>query len=396
MSSTPPADPRLTENPYDAVAPDYTTDAHADVRKKLMAELNVTEEVVIKVMVASWAATNGQQKTLWDNQLAADAAKKKKADEDASAIEEAARSALEQEAKEALAEDRKKNPRRFVAIDPNLPVPLDNDFIPSNAILEKLRKQDHVLLWYFTNQTAADAEADMLNPSAFSLLPTDDGTVQLVPSATVRNSRRAVKDRNLSWDDFVIAIPRYIAAMEYVETPEDTIDMFHRMYATFIDRANRELHNVTLARRSVMHYACLLRKRWHLRVLREKKAMYSLVNINEELLLEARSVVREEMLLEKERERNDEVRLFATFEFCTNANYLFFSPTPLCCCLMLLLRSPVLALLLASAPLSALGSWAWCCRYGAPCCYVGCCCVLLPFALLSCAAHGPLLHPALR
>ena len=111
-------------------------------------------------------------------------------------------------------EERKRNKSKFVPI-PHRGVPTLLPIIVSALAMWRMDKGDYFPLWYFTNVGLDDtAKAfSILEEDVLLLVKRDDGSISLVPVLASKESRSAVEDSKLPWDDFCIAVPHMILAM---------------------------------------------------------------------------------------------------------------------------------------------------------------------------------------
>ena len=116
---------------------------------------------------------------------------------------------------EAEAGAMKKDCRKFILIL-TWPLPLVASVIPFIYASRKLQKGEYVKLNYFTNTGLAEPKAAATHTDDEAMLPISDPTTRsmnLIPTGTKRSTTSFVPDRELSWNQFLIAIPQILLAM---------------------------------------------------------------------------------------------------------------------------------------------------------------------------------------
>ncbi|KAI0037962.1 hypothetical protein FA95DRAFT_1667907, partial [Auriscalpium vulgare] len=194
--------PRITIDPYALNAPIFTDEDILELFDDPLVDIPTSRAR----LTDSWKKTNDRQKEAWDAQVAEDARieaerlaqAQQAADADKQAAEQAQREA---EAKRPKAGEYPKVSSIFKAIADE----------PAPYAMERMRKFKPVPLDYFTPNGCktfgprTEAEND---PPDFTI-PGSNLTFQTSHKASP-NARR---DRDLSWFDFSVAAPQYIAIM---------------------------------------------------------------------------------------------------------------------------------------------------------------------------------------
>ncbi|KIK72200.1 hypothetical protein PAXRUDRAFT_113066, partial [Paxillus rubicundulus Ve08.2h10] len=100
-------------------------------------------------------------------------------------------------------EERKKNKNKFLPISNN-PLLLRALLIILQYTVNKIRKEEYVLLYYYTNRAIREAEED--TPSGYNvkimmLVQTDNGPTFQMASA-IKAKQCKMPDESLSWEEF--------------------------------------------------------------------------------------------------------------------------------------------------------------------------------------------------
>jgi hypothetical protein len=164
-------------------------------------------------------------------------------------------------------------------------------------------KGDYIPLWYYSNTGLDDASKafSILDEDALTLVRKEDGSSSLVPALSSKESRGVVEDHNLSWDDFCIAAPRMIQAMNRAEWPTERIVMMTEFWSNLNTHPFRSSRD-PLDRNALLLYQSEQRKLWH-QAINSPGHGYDLSQINEDLLRQTK-----DRLYWFERERKDRER----------------------------------------------------------------------------------------
>ncbi|KAI0040278.1 hypothetical protein FA95DRAFT_1611917 [Auriscalpium vulgare] len=214
---------RITIDPHSVPAPEFTDEDIQDLFDDPVPDMPAARAR----LMASWKKTNDRQKEAWDNQVAEDA--QIEADRLAQAQQTA--DAEKQAAELARREAEAKRPKAggYARAQTNSRAVADD---PAPYAMERMRKFKTVALDYFTPNGCktfsprADAESE---PPGFTI-PGSTLTLQ----SSHKPSPNARSDRDLSWVDFMVAAPQYIAVMEKTGWPaehiEDLQKFFHQIF----------------------------------------------------------------------------------------------------------------------------------------------------------------------
>ena len=280
---------RLLINPNRAVCPDYASDDFAEARAQLTDNNLLTNEQAVIILRNSWVAANNVEKVQWQRQQEEDqqlAEQRRQFEEEDLARKEQEKVDEEEAFRK---EDRKKNKFKYIPIL-DRDVPTETPIIPSSYATRKLDKGEYVELWYFTNAGIDDSQAKTtIDEEAMVPSKLADGTTVWIPATTARNAHTVLEDQDLSYDDFCLACPRFVDAMEAASWPADRVKMMALFWR------NLQLHDYAssrdpLARRTLLIYQAEQRKKWHLAV-KSPAGPYDLSRINQTLLERTRDRV---------------------------------------------------------------------------------------------------------
>ncbi|KAG1792976.1 uncharacterized protein HD556DRAFT_1309001 [Suillus plorans] len=252
--------PRIINDPNLNVCPDYASPHYANARAQLVND-NVTEEQSIQLLRTIWRAANDADIDLWEGQVEV----KREQRENLRRIQEEEQDRIEQERideeESARKEEKKKHKHKFMPIPEDTGVPDEPSIIPSSYAIRKLDKGEYLELWYFTN---------------------DDGSTAWVSAAAARNASSVVDDENLSFEEFCIACPRFIAAIEEADWPQDRVRMMAFFWKNIQIHPYRSMRD-PLAQKALLVYQAEQRKHWHV-VAKSAAGPYNLSTINQKVL----------------------------------------------------------------------------------------------------------------
>ena len=252
----------LTIDPGSLVCPDHTSDEFTTLRTALVNPTRTNDEAV-QLLNTIWAAKNDAEKVAWQQQLTADEATKAEAErlvkEAETAVTEAQR--LEDEAIEK--EERKKNKAKYLPIL-DRPPPEGPATDTSPAVMRKLQKGEYVHLWHFTNKGLDSVQRDPGTSEfdAVSMVRDENGSLSLVPSVSTNASCAVIDNARLLWDDFLVAIPRLVMAMEDASWPAERVEMFAKFWGALQTHRFRNSRD-PLEKPTLQLYESEQRKRWH-------------------------------------------------------------------------------------------------------------------------------------
>ncbi|KAG6807348.1 hypothetical protein H0H92_007893 [Tricholoma furcatifolium] len=211
------------------------------------------------MLTAAWKAGNRADRVIWDRQVQSDA-------DAAAAREQEARDRLDQQEADrrheddtAKAEDHKKNRSKYLEL-PDVPPPITPPEILPAYALSRLQKGQFVELWprpWPKNRQYGQRERD----DTQSVEP--DGSVTWTPAAAARTATREVKqDRDLTWEQFLVAYPRYLDAIEAADWTLQRQEMMRLLFQRI------QAHPLRFTpdegdRKALLRYICEQRQLWH-------------------------------------------------------------------------------------------------------------------------------------
>ncbi|KAH7910923.1 hypothetical protein BJ138DRAFT_993570, partial [Hygrophoropsis aurantiaca] len=207
--------PRITQDPNLAQCPDFTSDVYRDLRA-VFVNATTTDDQVAERQKQFWTTTNERDKLAWQEQINADNEARIQQQQTVDAIAAQKREDLAKEAEVALREERKKNRVKYINIPDRPPPSTTARAIACDAYATRRLDQGlYVELHYFTphglklSQTATGAE----NSEALQPIQNANGTTGWIAAAATRNAATVVADKDLTFEEFCIAVPRMLRAM---------------------------------------------------------------------------------------------------------------------------------------------------------------------------------------
>lgn len=277
---------RMTVNPSLLQCPNFALPVFAAARNALIND-DTNQQQAIDRLRDQWTVFNIGERALWQQQVEADElqlqAQRQEEDND-----RALQLAAAQQAKEAeKAEERKTNHFKYLPF-PDRPIPATPMFLPSPFATRKIAKGLYCELWYFTNDGLLHArkESRSVDDESMSLAARPDGSYSWIPTAASRDSSSVKDDRHLSWEEFSIAVPRIITAMEAASWPEDRVGMFVTFWGSLQTHEYRSSMD-PLDQRALLLYQDEQRRLWH-NTLENPKLAHSLAYIDDRILAKAK------------------------------------------------------------------------------------------------------------
>ncbi|KAG6809116.1 hypothetical protein H0H92_001560 [Tricholoma furcatifolium] len=296
--------PRLLINPNEVECPDFNSEDYAQARADLISD-TVDNETAIVTLVAAWNASNRAERAMWERQVQADAeiaATREQESRDRRDQHEADRRLEEEVAK---TEDQKKNRSKYLELA-DVPPPVTPPEIFPTYATTRLQKGQYVELWYFTNEGIAHGmkTAQTVNENAMVQSIEADGSVTWTPAAALRTASREVKpDCDLSWEQFLVAYPRFLDEIEVADWTVQRRDMMRTLFQRLQAHPLRFTKEQT-DRWALLRYLCEQHQLWH-RAIDTPTRGWNIGVISETLLRHAVEEIRGEEATKREQDRDN-------------------------------------------------------------------------------------------
>ena len=254
------AAPRLLVDPNLQVCPDFGADDFSLYRDALAAGLNITADQAVENLATSWTTQNTAQKAAWTLQLEADAAAQRVRDQDAEDAADAIQAQADREADDALRDLEKKRPKMH-SFNPMKSIGADILPHPSPYALERVKKFEYIELWYFSPEGCRDALSQRTSTEdSFGFTKSDADFMLLKPVASVRASRKAIPDEEISWDQMEIGATLLLRHMRLHRWPELATDALSLFWYKL---QNHEIRSRPNGQKVLMQYQACVRREWH-------------------------------------------------------------------------------------------------------------------------------------
>jgi len=222
---------RLTIDPSLQECPDYQSETYTESRAPLISG-DTTEAQAVQFLRTIWIAGNNADKTRWAAQLQNDENERahhlRLNDERVAQLEEVQR--IEKE--DAQKEEIKKNKAKYTPLV-DRDVPTEPPVVASLYATRRVDKGLYVEMYHWTNAGLQEALRTLpaVDDESMTMIHLADGTSTFVPAAAARD-KKVIADKDLSFEDFCQAIPRYLDALETANTPLDKVDMLATFWAS--------------------------------------------------------------------------------------------------------------------------------------------------------------------
>ncbi|KAG6825251.1 hypothetical protein H0H92_004282 [Tricholoma furcatifolium] len=294
--------PRLTVDPNTAVRPDFASEDYADARTALISA-DIDNDGAVAMLTKAWDAGNAAEKAIWARQVRADEEEAEAAARQAIDIQDQEDTQRRHEAETANAEERKKNRTKYIELSEAPPPITPPEILPTYATT-RLQKGQYVEMWYFTNEGIAGGlkHASSIDENAMTQAVDKDGSITWIPATASKALRDAKADRDLSWEQLLVASPRFLEAIHAAGWPEQRQRMMSNLF-TRIQAHPRRYTNDPIDRRALLRYLCEQRQAWHLAIDTPTRG-WDIGTLSERNILHAVETVRNEEMLKREMERD--------------------------------------------------------------------------------------------
>ncbi|KAG6886935.1 hypothetical protein C0992_001572 [Termitomyces sp. T32_za158] len=299
--------PNIIVDPNEAVCPDFAAENFATARNALINE-NVNEEVAINILTSAWRANNALDREVWNRQRQEREEEQALMQRRAAEEQQQRAEAREMEEEAIRREERRKHKNKYTPLTRVPPPSNPPEILPSYATA-RLQKGQFVEMWYFTNEGMDYALKTSTTTDENAMVQTidRDGNAMWVPAAASRGSKSATDDRDLTWEQLLVAIPRFLDAIQAAQWTEERqammTDLFAKLQAHPFRASKDPLDRVALLR-----YLAEQRRLWH-QAIDAGTGAWDIGILNEHLMRNATDAVRRER-----RDREDAERARADAE----------------------------------------------------------------------------------
>ena len=238
-------------NPHLEECPDYGQPEFDEAQLFFTVDGKTDEEAAI-LLQNMWHFNNNKAIAEWDRQ---------RIREEFEVEEERRRVLREAEEEQAKQEERKKYKNKFAPI-PDRPLPAAPFLLPSQYMLNKLRKGEYVPLYAFTNKGMREAEEDTSDDEdLLTLVQTDKGPT-FQTAAAAKAKKHKIKDERLSWEEFSQANFRMLNCMKLEDWLQERVAMVRDFWVAL---ETHDWHHDTSETRkqALLLYQGRVHRDWH-------------------------------------------------------------------------------------------------------------------------------------
>ncbi|KAG6377306.1 hypothetical protein JVT61DRAFT_15094 [Boletus reticuloceps] len=247
-------------DPILEIHPDFASNAYRIVREALMANFQEDVDQAIEHITSAWDAEHQLRIKAWNLEREAEVAEVERARAEQRQREEDQRRLDEAEAEKERKEAEKKKPK-INDFDKSLPPPGIVAPRPSQYALHKISSFEYVELWYFSLEGCTEASRNNKSQAddAFGL-SSSHNVLTLRPVASVKASRFACADHDLSFSDFQQAKNVFLEHIKCAPWPDKHVDALAEFFWNLENHPIRTTKNGNLI---ALHYASRIHRRWH-------------------------------------------------------------------------------------------------------------------------------------
>ncbi|KAG6879151.1 hypothetical protein C0992_004825 [Termitomyces sp. T32_za158] len=294
--------PELQTNPNEAVCPDFAAEDFATARNALIGD-NIDEAAAVNILASAWRANNALDKERWERQRQERAEEQRLRERRQREEQEQQAEARQAEEEAVRKEEQRKHKTKYTLLTRAPPPSTPPEILPPYATA-RLQKGQYVELWYFTNEGLDYAlrSSSTVDENAIVQTVDKDRNATWVSAAASRSSKSVIDDRDLSWEQLLIATPRFLDAIQAAQWTEQRqemmTDLFTRLQAHPLRASKDPLDRVALLR-----YLSEQRRLWH-QAIDAGTGAWDIGILNEHLLRGATDAVQKERRDREEVERN--------------------------------------------------------------------------------------------
>ncbi|KAG6874877.1 hypothetical protein C0992_006119 [Termitomyces sp. T32_za158] len=284
--------PELIINPNEAIRPNFASEDYTAARNALIGG-NIDEAAAVALLENAWNANNVAEREIWARQRRAEGEAEREREQQEREARERREEARMQDEENARSEERKKYKTKYTEIIMLPPPDAPPEILPTYATT-RLQKGQYVEMWYFTNEgldyglrSASSADENALVQSVDK-----EGTAIWTAAAASKGAKAALDDRDLTWDQLSIAIPRFLDAIQAAGWPEQRLEIMTNLFTRLQAhpfRASRD----PLDRMALLRYLSEQRRLWH-QAVEAGTGAWNIGILNENLVRMAADSVRKE------------------------------------------------------------------------------------------------------
>lgn len=242
-------------DPAFEVRPDFASNAYRMVREAVMAAHNIDVDEAIDRITAAWQLEHDQRVEAWNLEQEANTREaeriqleQRQRDEEEQRLQEAE---VEREHREAEKKKPKISDFNEDQPPPNMVAPR-----PSQYAFQKLSSFEYVELWYFSQEGCLEASRNNCSQADDALgITTTHDVLTLRPVASVKGSRNAKADHELSFSDFLQAKNAFLKHLGQAAWPEKHVNALAKFFWNIENHPIRDnLNSDPIA----LHYASVV------------------------------------------------------------------------------------------------------------------------------------------
>ncbi|KAH7917746.1 hypothetical protein BV22DRAFT_1025832 [Leucogyrophana mollusca] len=223
------------------------------------ALLGLSLEEAAAHLTVSWTRQNDTKKAEW----AALQDRERLLREDADRLDRKSAALLTAQRANELQEIERKLPK-IHPFNPTKLIGSNLPSLPSSFALERLKKFEYIELWYCSPEGCADAAETQRTSSndTFGISCSDSSFMVLKPVASVRASRKAIRDEDLTWDQMQVRGTTFLTIIK--ELPGWSHEHYTTLALFWYRISNHELRTRPNGQRILIHYQARARHAWHM------------------------------------------------------------------------------------------------------------------------------------
>ncbi|KAG6371329.1 hypothetical protein JVT61DRAFT_9628 [Boletus reticuloceps] len=268
-------------NPALEVCPDYNSEPNEPLRLAIIDRFGLDEQQAVTRLNEIWEQDRARRVVAWDQQRAEQQRADERAQQEERAEEEERIRLGQVEAEKERKEAEKKKPK-INDFDSDLPPPSVIVPRPSQYAIQKITSFEFVEMWYFSPDGCSEAARNHRSQAddALGLSATND-ILTLRPVASVKASKNARPDYELSFSEFLQAKNSYLHHIKQISWPDKHVNALAEFFWNLENHPARSNPNGDLV---ALHYAARIRRQWHDDLKNNTGKAFNISIINENLM----------------------------------------------------------------------------------------------------------------
>jgi len=242
------------------IRPDFAANPYRTIREAIMDTFSGEVAQAVECLNTAWDDNHNSRVEAWNLQQEAEQREAQHLQQEQRDLEEQERQQAEEESERERREAKKKKPK-INNFNENRAPPIVIVPRPSQYVIQKISAFNFVELWYFSPEGCSEAAKNHHSQADDSFgLTSSNNILTLHPVVSVRASRLACANHNLSFSEFLRAKNSFLHHIKQVSWPNKHINTLAEFFWNLENHPIRTNENSdTIA----LLYAVRIHRQWH-------------------------------------------------------------------------------------------------------------------------------------